>query len=105
MNDIFRGTTPTLILRIKNADFDMDTIDICHVTIQNDNGRNKKTFENPIINKIERTILVELTQQDTLDYTYGKINVQAKIKLTTGRVISHNIATITMKEILEETIL
>lgn len=47
MSDIYRGTTPTIILRITNKDFDMSSIDVCHITIQNDNGKNKKTFEHP----------------------------------------------------------
>lgn len=103
---IFRGTTPTIILKIKNENFDMATIDVCHVTIQNDNGKNKKVFENPNIDIDEKTISVPLSQNDTLDYQYGNINIQAKIKLKdTGTVITHKILTTTMDKILEEAIL
>ena len=103
---IFRGTTPTIILRIKNKNFDMDTIDVCHVTIQNDTGKNKKVFENPNIDVEEKTISVPLSQRDTLDYQYGNINIQMKIKLKeSGTVISHKILTTTMDKILEEEII
>lgn len=103
---VFRGTTPTIILRIKNENFDMDAIDVCHVTIQNDNGKNKKVFENPNIDVTEKTISVPLSQRDTLDYQYGNINIQMKIKLKeSGTVISHKILTTTMDKILEEEIL
>ena len=105
MDNIYRGTTPTIILSVKNKDFDMSTISICHVTIQNDNGKNKKVFENPIIDVENKTISVELTQQDTLDYEYGNINLQVKIKLTSGRVIASRIIVTTMNRILEETVL
>lgn len=103
---IFRGTTPTIILRIKNENFDMDTIDVCHVTIQNDNGKNKKVFENPNIDVEQKTISVPLSQRDTLDYQYGNIDIQMKIKLKdSGTVISHKILTTTMDKILEEEII
>ncbi len=106
MNDIFRGTTPTIILKVKNEDFDMDKIDICHVTIMNDDGRNKKVFENPNIDVDKKTISVPLSQNDTLDYHYGKINIQAKIKLKeSGSVITHKMITTNIDKILEEAIL
>ena len=105
MSDIYRGTTPTIILRITNKDFDMSSIDVCHITIQNDNGKNKKIFEHPTIDVEAKTISQELTQQQTLDYDYGNINVQVKIKLNNGRVITHPIITATMQRILEEAII
>ena len=103
---VFRGTTPIIRLHIKNKNFDMETIDVCHVTIQNDNGKNKKVFQNPEIDVENKMINVALSQQDTLDYEYGKINIQPKIKLKkSGSVITCPIITTTMDQILEETIL
>lgn len=105
MSNIYRGTTPTIRLRIKNKDFDMSSINVCHITIQNDNGKNQKVFTNPQIDVQEKIISQELSQQDTLAYEYGKINIQAKIKLNNGSVVTHPIISTTMNRILEETIL
>ena len=105
MSNLYRGTTPTIILHVTNEDFNMANISECHVTIQNDNGRNKKVFENPIIDVEEKTISVPLTQEDTLSYEYGNINIQVKVKLTIGSVIASPVITTNMNRILEETIL
>ena len=103
--NLYRGTTPTIILKIKNDDFDMSTIEICHVTIVNESGRNKKIYDNPTINTEEKTISIELSQQDTLNYETGNIQLQTKIKLNSGRVIASRIITTSMNKILEENIL
>ena len=104
-NNIYRGTTPTIILKITNKDFDMSTISICHITIQNETGRNKKIYENPSIDTENKTISIELSQEDTLNYEIGNINLQVKIKLDSGRVIASRIITTSMNKILEEQIL
>ena len=105
IEEIIRGTTPTITLKINNKDFDMNSINICHVTICDDTGKNKKTFTNPTLDVDAKTISVDLTQQDTLDYAYGNINIQVKIKLDSGSVVASRIVTMTMKKILEEDIL
>ena len=105
MSSIFRGTTPTIVLKVTNEDFDMTLIDVCHVTIQNDTGRNKKVFEDPVIDTEEKTISVELCQEDTLEYEEGGIEIQVRIKLDDGRVIANKPIKTTMNKILEEGIL
>ena len=105
MSNLYRGTTPTIILHVTNEDFNMANISECHVTIQNDNGTNKKVFENPTIDAEEKTITVPLTQEDTLSFKYGNINIQARVKLISGSVIASPIITTNMNRILEETIL
>ena len=105
MSNLYRGTTPTIILHVTNEDFNMENISECHVTIQNDNGTNKKVFENPTIDVEEKTISVPLSQEDTFSFKYGNINIQARVKLISGSVIASPIITTNMNRILEETIL
>ena len=99
---IYRGTTPVITLKVNTPDFDMNNINVCHVTICDDNGKNKKTFTDPTIDVDAKTISVELTQEDTLSYAYGNINIQAKIKLESGSIVASRIVVMTMKKILEE---
>lgn len=102
---IYRVTTPTIVIEIENEDFDMSLIDICHVTIQNHSGRNKKIFNATNFDVENRIIYLELTQEETKEYETGNIEIQLKIKLQNGKVIPSEIITTTMNKILEEDIL
>ena len=102
---MIRGTTPTIILKIKSPDFDMSAIDFVHLSIEDSNGKINKIIENPIIDIEEKTISYHLTQQDTLDFGIGTINVQVKGKLLDGNVFSHNPIGIVLEKIQEEAIL
>lgn len=100
--NIYRSTTPTIVLKVKDNSFDMSTISVCHVTIENDSGRNKKIFEDPVINIEERTISIDLSIEDTEAFETGLIDIQVKIKLTNDKVIASKIVNTTMERILEE---
>lgn len=102
---MYRSTTPTVILHIKNEDFDMNQIEICHVAIESENGRIRKVYENPEINVEEKTLTFTMTQEDTLNFMVGNIKVQTKMKLIGGAVVASKIITTKMNEILEEEVL
>lgn len=102
---MFRSTTPTVRLNIKNQDFDMSLIRVCHVTLESENKINKLIVENPIIDSENRRIQFRLTQEQTLKFNVGNIKIQAKMKLTNGSVISSQIVRTSMNEILEEELL
>ena len=99
---MYRSTTPTIILHVKNEDFDLSLITICHVTIESENGSVRKVFENPTINVEEKTIMFTLTQAETAMFNVGNIKIQIKAKLESGAVIPSKIVKTTMNEILEE---
>lgn len=98
---MIRSTTPTIRLHIKNENFNMDDIDICHITIENDSGRNRKIFEEPVIDKDEKIISVTLSQVDTSDFETGKLLIQVKIKLAGDTVVASHIIETTLHDILE----
>ncbi|MBP5597504.1 MAG: hypothetical protein J6Y02_19185 [Pseudobutyrivibrio sp.] len=101
---IFRGTTPTIMLKINNQDFNAADISVCHITIENESGRNQKIF--PASIDTETKILsAELTQEDTLSFEKGYIYIQAKIKLNNDRVITHDKLRVQLKDILEQEII
>lgn len=103
-DNIYRSTTPSIILHIKDPDFDMSTITVCHVTMVNDSGRNKKTFDIPSenIDAEEKTITLELTQSESAAFEAGLINLQLKIKTNDDKVLASKIISTTIHEILEE---
>ncbi len=102
---MFRSTTPTVRLNVKNQDFDMSQIRVCHVTMESENKLNKLVIEDPIIDVEHRRIQFRLTQEQTLGFNVGNIKIQVKIKLTNGSVISSQIVRTSMNEILEEEML
>ena len=103
--NLYRSTTPKIILHIKDEEFDMSSIDICHITIENDSGRNKKTFDNAEINENARTITLELTQEETAAFEPGMINLQLKLKTHDGKVLASRIVNATINDILEEAVI
>ena len=112
MSNIFRGTTPTLRFKIKKSDeYDLHDIEECHITLENkpkdkkSSGRNTKIFDSPTYDYENNIISIELTQEDTLDFEEGDIEMQIKAKFNNGRVVATPIMVTTMKKILEEAIL
>lgn len=101
---IFRGTTPVIMLKINNEDFDAADIALCHIAIENDSGRNQKIFTASIDTE-NKILSAELSQEDTLAYEQGYIYIQAKIKLNNDRVITHEPIRVQLKDILEKEIL
>ena len=99
---MYRSTTPTLVLNIKNEDFDMSTIDVCHVTIESKLGTQRKIYEEPEIDEENRRIIVSMTQEETKIFNVGTVKIQIKIKLVNGAVISSKMITALVKETLEE---
>lgn len=102
---MYRYTTPTIILKIKNEDFDMEQIDVCHVTVESERGGRQYICEHPEIDTEEKTIMFEMSQEDTKYFDVGMVKIQIRIKLYNGRVIPSKIVKTTMNEILEEQIL
>ena len=103
-SNFYQGTTPTLLFNIKPTTFDVSTLDLAHITLKNIKGGKQKTFD-AIIDVEERTLAVNLTQEDTLGFDVGKIKVQGKFLLNNGKVISSKEIVTTINEILERTIL
>lgn len=103
--NIYRVTTPVIILKIKNDEFDMSSIDTCHVTLESENGLTQLIITNPIIDYENKKVQVNLTQEQTSKFDCGFIKVQMKIKLNSGSVVPSKMIKINMKEILEEEVL
>ena len=101
---MYRYTTPTIILNVTNKDFDMEQIEICHVTIKSGNGT-EYICENPEIDTENKKIYFTLDQEQTAAFQTGSIKIQARIKLYNGNVIASGVMRTSMYNVLEETIL
>lgn len=102
MLDLCRGTTPVVTIQIEDEDYDMTQIDECHVAIQNNSGRNLKIFTDCDLDDVNKTISFMLSQEDTLNYEKGYIDLQVRVRYKDGTADASDIFTGTMKQILEE---
>lgn len=103
---MYRGTTPKLIFNI-STDIDLTKIDKCWITLQGEIGNKTRDYSlsDVEVDSEKHTITVQMSQEDTLYFNPGKINVQARIKIVDGdEEISYSspIKEIFMKKILKD---
>lgn len=99
---MYRGTTPTLTIKLNSDAINFDDMDQIWITLRS--GTITKTFNKDriIANKELGTLQVELTQKDTLAFPPGKVAVQLRILMTGGTSYASEIKTINMNPILKE---
>ena len=106
MASFTRGTTPTIRIRItKPTNFDMTRVAKCTLKIEQVGTGRELLFENPVIDTEEKTASVHLTQEESLSLKAGSVEVQLKVELIDGNVLTHNILKGSIDRILDETIL
>lgn len=99
---MYRGTTPTLTIKLNSTGIDFDDIEQAWITLRA--GTVSKTFNKDriIFNETNGTLQVELTQKDTLAFPPGKVAVQLRILMDGGISYASQIKTIDMNPILKE---
>lgn len=102
---MYRGTTPTIILNIKNEDLDMSLIRLYHVTLKSEGGLVKEIFDNIHVDEENSRIYFTMSQEDTMAFSVGKIKLQLRVRLNNDMVVASKIIVTNMKELLEGTIL
>lgn len=86
--EIIRGTTPTLVITIKNdLDFSMITEVWIYIS-QYNKVRIDKTFTDVAFNPVEKTISVPLSQEDTLNARAGDAIFQMRLLLSDGTALA-----------------
>ena len=100
---MIRGTTPTLTFNIK-TDLDLTELMKAEITFKSVYGSKEKTWdENEVtIDPVEKQIMLTLTQEDTLYFNEGKINVQLRLKMQNEKVYASDVVNTTLDKILKE---
>lgn len=98
---MYRGTTPTLIYNV-NSNLDLNGMLQIWVTLKN--LMYEKTFgkDNIIVDNENKTITVELSQEDTLLFNGKEVNTQIRFLDSTGKAYASNIEKIELNNILKE---
>lgn len=100
---MIRGTTPILTFKV-NTELDLTTVVEAEVTFKSTSGTKEKTWD---LNRLaleaeEHKIYLHLTQEETLYFNVGTIDIQLRIKLDNDMVYASKIVTSTLDKILKE---
>lgn len=100
---MIRGTTPILTFRIK-TDLDLSEVDIAEITFKSESGTKEMTWDNNrlAIDPVEKTMSLQLTQEETLYFYEGEINIQLRIKMQNGMVYASKVIRNSLDKILKE---
>lgn len=100
---MYRGTTPSITFNI-NTDLDLTEIAECWVTFKSGIGDKEKTYDTTdlIIDTEHKTITVVMTQEDTLYFSQGQINVQIRIRMIDDLAYASDIKRMTMVGVLKD---
>lgn len=98
---MYRGTTPTIIFHVK-SNLDLKTMKQIWVTFKS--VISEKTYEinELVINSEEKTITVEMSQEDTLKFYNGVVKTQIRFLDEYNRAYASNIKELELNNILKE---
>lgn len=100
---MIRGTTPTLTFKIK-TDLDFEDIEKAEITFKSENGLKERTWdENDLtIDPEKKEMYLQLTQEETLYFNAGKINIQLRLRMNNDMVYASNIVPYSLSCLLKE---
>lgn len=99
--DLYRGTTPGITFKL-NTNIDLSQISILYVTFKTMFVEETFTKEDCDVDNDKKTITVRFSQEQTLKFIPGEINVQIRFKVGNDRAYSTPIKTITVGQILKD---
>lgn len=107
-NGVYRGTNPYVVLKIKtkkNFELDFDEIEKLYITFKSKSGSKEvtKSKNDVTLDNEEKKIYVPLTQEDTLSFQTGNVDIQARFLMGNGSAIATSIVeNYPIKRILKE---
>lgn len=103
---MIRGTTPILTFKI-NTELDLSEVKKAEITFKSVGGMKERTWNETelSIDPVEKKIQIQLTQEDTLYFNTGEIDIQLRIKLNNDMVYASKIVTTTLDKILKDEVI
>lgn len=94
-----RGTTPTIILNLGTA---LPLADMKEIWVTVKNLVHERTYTKDELSIVDNTLVVQLTQEDTLKFCEGDAEVQVRLLNDSGKAYASNIKVLPVKRILKE---
>ena len=100
---MYRGTTPSITFKIK-TDIDLNELAECWITFKSKLGTREKTFtlQDVIVDAENKTITVAMTQEETLYFNTGAIDIQIRLRTNDDLAYASDIQEVRMKKILKD---
>lgn len=98
---MYRGTTPTLVYKF-NSNFDLSTIKEVWVTLENPSKELTLNINDVSIDNENKTIGIILSQEDTLEFSSGKVKTQIRLLDDKNKAYATNVKILDMNNILKE---
>ena len=100
---MYRGTTPTISIKV-NTDIDLSDLAECWVTFKAHIGGKEETYDlsDLIIDPVEKTITVAMTQLETLFFAEGRVFVQVRLRTNDDLAYASEIKELSMNGILKD---
>lgn len=100
---MIRGTTPILTFKV-NTQLDLHEVEKAEITFKSVSGTKEKTWDLSRLSMDveENKIFLHLTQEETLYFSTGTLDIQLRIKMDNDMVYASKIVTSTLEKILNE---
>lgn len=100
---MYRGTTPTITIKV-NTDIDLSDLAECWVTFKAHIGVKEETFDlsDLVIDPVEKTITVSMTQIETLFFHEGRVFIQVRLRTNNDLAYASEIKELSMNGILKD---
>lgn len=98
---MYRGTTPTICLTVMTS-LDLSKIKTVWVTFQNLVYERTYTGNEVKIVPETKKMYIEMSQEETLSFSTGKIEVQVRMLMDDDRAYATEIATTTVDDVLRD---
>jgi hypothetical protein len=98
---MYRGTTPTITFKI-SSDLNFNYIKEVWFTLVSGSKKITKTKSECSLDEDAKTISITLTQEETLKFSTGSVNVQMRILTKEGKAFATPIKTLSINNILKE---
>lgn len=97
-----RGTTPSYIISFKE-DIQFSDVSLWTVTLKQ--WQQSVQFDDPVVDLEEKTLTVTLTQEQTLGFQKGAVELQVRGLFADGTAFASNIGCVPINPILDERVL
>lgn len=95
-----RGTTPIITLKLKT---ELQMKDMKQIWVTLKNLIHEKTYSLSEVQILDdNSLVIQLTQEETLKFCEGNINIQVRLLSQSDKAYATNIKSLTVKEILKE---
>jgi len=100
MTEFSRGSTPSLTFSLET---EMDLMNISAMWLTIEGAHNKRTWvmSELSIDPEEKTVTVELTQEETLQFIPGEVEAQIRFLTDTGKAFDTDIVRMDVRRILQ----